>query len=898
MSWTRRLLDTFRAGRVDREVEEEIRFHLEMRARELVDRGMPPDEAFHATRRRFGNITRIREQTREADLLAWIEILLRDIVIALRTMRNRPAMTAVAVLSLALTMGANTVMFTILDNVVLKPLPVQNPERLILLKQPARGAGPPVLEAKFQHAMFERLRANGDGIVDLFGCGPATETSAILEGAPHEVYRQPISGDAFAVLGIRPFIGRTLSRGDDSGNHPDTAVALLSHGFWKRRFAGNPAVLGKTIVFGDRPYHIVGVAEPAFFGVEVGAAVDVWTPIAAEPPNVLLSRSPWVRILGRLRPGVTMDQVQPPLQGAFSAMHREQARGIPPDSPKEIVRQFLSQQLVVLPGARGLSPLRERLTEPLVVVVVVSALVLLIACTNIANLLLARGAARGKEMAVRSARGGGRGRLIRQAMTESVLLALISGALGLWLAALAVPFVLKQLAPEASPVRLDLQVDWRVVAFTASLSVFAAILFGLWPAWKTSRVNIASVMKGAKARGRARGNRVLGSAQVALSLLLVIGAAMFVGTWRNLVRVDAGFDREGLFLVMMQMRAPGQDEAASRRVWQEILRRCANVPGVNAASLSGFSPFSAPAWTYPVNVPGREIDPEDPGYFAVPVSAGYFHAMGTRLLRGRDFEPRDMLENAPYTVVVNETFARRYFPLEDPIGRKFASVDLRPGVPGWMEIIGVVADTKYSSLRADAPALSYLPVFHMPAAGAMRSAHIQARGDANAGSLPQALRREVAGAGAGVTVQRIVRLSSLMDETLIQELLLARLSGFFGATALLLACAGLYGLMNYSVVRRTKEIGIRMAMGARQGTVLVMILRDTLFVVLGGVAAGIAVALALTRFIASLLFGISGHEPEMISVAVTAVVAAVLIAAYVPARRASRMDPLATLRCE
>jgi predicted permease len=883
MSLFRRFTAAFRNREVDDRIDDELQFHIEMRTKELISSGVPAEEARRRVLLRFGNQSLTKEKTRAAGMFVWLETVLQDIRYALRALRRSPVVTSVAVLSLALAMGANTAIFTLVNAVLLRTLPVREPQRLVQISSPNDFALDSAQEY-VTHPLFDRLRTNGGRFIDLLAVGGVTTVAASVSGSDEKADRQPISGDAFAILGVGPVAGRLITPEDDGepGKHP---VAVLSYDYWRRRFNLDPAVVGRTIRLRNQAHQIVGVAQAGFSGADVGNMVDVWTPLSMEPLDRLTQNGySWLRIVGRLKQGVTIGQALGPLQAAFHAELLERVKEAPPDAPGEMVRKFISQKLQASPAPRGFSELRTRFTKPLWIVMSVVALVLLLACTNVANLLLARATARKTEMAVRISIGAGRGRLLRQLLTESLLLAGLASFAGFLCALWGAPVLVGLLAPEDDPVRLVTAPDSHVFLFIAALCIVTALLFGLMPALRTSRT---AGVRSARPGTRSRLGKALVVSQVAISMVLIVGAMLFLTTLRRLTTLDPGFDRRNVLLAGVRMTNPPTARAKVDAAWTELLRRAAAIPGVEAASLSSWSLFGGNTRTEAIYRPGKPLN--DEMVYVLPVSREFFRTMGTPLISGRDFTSSSETPVA----IVNQTFARLFFPGENPVGKLIGEDDSRSV---WLRIVGLAQDAKYDNLRAAAPPMVYLPLEHNKEP--FHGVTLELRTRLNAGSVAPALRKEIAAAGPNLKADEIVRQTKLVDDTLVQERLLAKLSTFFGALALLLAAIGLYGIMSYAIVRRRQEIGIRMALGAGQRRVLGMVLRESLAVVVVGSAIGIGAALLITPVVKSLLFGVSPADPVSMALSAATLLIVAAVAGFLPARRASRVDPMIALRYE
>ena len=906
MSWKRQLAklgNLLSHGQRAADLEEEIRSHLQMEEQENLESGMPPDEAHYAALRRFGNVTLARERSRE--IWGWnsVETLWQDLRYGLRMLAKNPGFTAVAVLTLALGIGANTAIFSLMNALLLKSLPVKNPEQLVLLG--SRGSSG-ATDYSFYYPVYRALGDQSQFFTDLAAFSPA-DLNVTVDGAPEPmVPGQLVSGGYFSVLGVSALAGRSITVDDDRvpGGHP---VAMISYGYWKRHFALAPSVIGRVIQIDGTPFTIIGVTPPEFFGVEVGSAPDITVPLMMQPQVMPADENwlvrpinvvNWLRVVGRLRPGVTEKQALAGMGVVYQRIMEDEAAKI----DAEWAESWRAERLVLAPGSRGLSGLRQQFSEPLFILMTLVGLVLLIACANVANLLLARAAARQKEIAVRLAIGAGRWRLIGQLLVESGLLAILSGACGSMLASWGGSALVSFLSIGRSAIVLDLSPDLHILLFTAAVALSTGLLFGLVPAMRASHLDLTPALK-ARAGNLIEGDhrlpvgKVLVIFQVALSLPLLIGAGLFVRSLRNLNSRDAGFNRESVLVVRVEPKGSDQKHGPTairlNHIYQDLQDRVEAIPGVLSASLAGTNPTTAINPNGTIRTPsGQEV-----GFGKVQVYPRYFRTLDLPILAGRDFTPADMVENAPYVAVISETLARRAFPNESPIGKRFECEGHdRP----LCEIIGVVADARYSNLRGDAPAVAYQPFLQRNTGRGQMVLHVRIWGR-NAG-ITERVRQEVQAIDKALPAFQIQTLATEVDAALIQERLVATLSSFFGFLALVLAAIGLYGLMAYAVAQRTNEIGIRMALGAQHGDVVRMVLRDTLFLVLLAVAIGVPVALAVARLasslISDLLFGLKATDPVTIVLATVLMVAVALFAAYIPARRATKVDPMVALRYE
>ena len=894
----------FRRARKEQELTEEIDAYLEMLIEQKINEGLNPAEARRAALIEFGGREQAKEKVRDAIVGHQLETFWQDLRYGLRALGRNPAFAAVAVLSLALGIGANTAIFSLMDAVLLKMLPVKNPEQLFFLEK----AGVPPRPKRFSnlsHAFFEQSRAQRETLAGVCAFAYSLRVNAVVDGQAEVAQAQQVSGDFFATLGVNALLGRNFTEDDDKvpGGHP---VVVISYNYWQRRFGRDPEVVGKSVALNGHPFTIIGVTPPDFFGVMVGESPDLWAPammFAQLNPGRSIEEyfnNPLHNVLARLKPGVSEQQTRAALTNLLQQSLMAEDSQLSPER-----RQALRQQSVALmPANQGLSRLREQFSEPLRILMAVVGLILLIACANVANLLLARATARKKEIAVRLALGAGRFRLIRQLLTESMLLAFIGGALGLLFAWWGSGFLLELVGSGYDPVFLNLTLDLRVLGFTAVASLLAGVLFGLAPAWRATSVDLTPALKDS-ARGSGAGSRLgLGKTlvvvQVALSLLLLIGAGLFVRSLEKLKGLDAGLNQENVLLVSTDPRMIGYQGRQIADLYQRMLERIKTIPGVRYASLSRQGLLSPYGSTMSVVVQARAPRPGENSFTRdnmntqsyCGVGPEYFEAVGMTILRGRGFTAQDD-EDAPRVAVINEAFARYYFGDEDPIGRRFGG---GPETSGQIEIVGVVKDAKYKSLREPAPRTHYIP--YRQDSTSWRETTFQIRTVADPAGVIASVRQAAREIDANLPLFNIKTLATQVDESLAQERLIGVVSSFFSLLALLLAGIGLYGIMAYAVSQRTREVGVRMALGARRGAVLRMVLRQGMKLVLIGVGLGLAASLAVTRLIASQLFGVTATDPVTFIGAPALLLIVALLACYAPARRATKVDPLVTLRCE
>jgi len=832
---------------------------------------------------------------------------LQDLRYGARMLLKHPGLTLIAVLSLALGIGANSAIFSLLDAVLLKTLPVKNPEQFVLLSRSHPQGSK--LSSNISYPVFAQLREQNHVCAGMFTVLDFVRLNASVNGQAEMVEGQLVSGSFHSVLGVKAVLGRTFSADDDQvpGANP---VAVISDGYWQRRFARDPAVIGKSIILNGAPFTIVGVTPPEFFGVTVGVSPDISLPLAMLAQAIPGETAPaesyrhdaLPHILARLNPGVTPQQASAALTLLLQQSLRAEAGS---QWSPEREQDFQQQRIELTPGSQGLSGLRRQfyeplrlLSAPLGVLMAVVGLVLLIACANVANLLLARATARRKEIAVRLALGAGRLRLIRQLLTESALLALLGGALGLLFAYWGNDLLLTLISSGRRPLLLQLAPDARMLGFTAAVSLLASLLFGLAPALRATRVDLTPALKDSprmpgRGSSRFKLSQALVVAQVALSLVLLIGAGLFVRSLLKLQSLDVGFEQEKVLFLSVDPKLIGYQRPQIADLYRRVLERIAAIPGVRSASLSRNSLLSGGRIEGAISLPGStSMSDESRWVRRDAVGPRFFETVGMPLLMGRDFNAQDN-ERAPQVAVINETCSRAYFGHESPLGKRFG---WEPEQSSEIEIVGVVKDAKYHSLREETPRMIYLP--YLQDSGAWRETNLQVRTANDPLSMAAAIRRELQAIDPNLPVFGVKTLKAQVNESLAQERLVATLSGFFGMLALLMACVGLYGVLSFTVSQRTAEIGIRMALGAQRGNVLWLVMRETLLLILIGIAVGLSAALATTRLTASLLFGLAPTDLVTVSLATLLMIMVGALSGYLPARRATKVDPMIALRCE
>ncbi len=888
----------FRRRNRDKELNEEIQGHLTLAAREEMESGKKRPDAQSAARRELGNEVRVRELTREMWGWRWLENLLQDIRYGIRIMRRSPGVTAVAILSLALGIGANTAIFSLVDAVILKRLPVQEPERLVHVMRNAPWYDEPV--GSFTNPIWEQVRDQQDVFNGVF-VWSEEQFDLTQGGASHFADGLYVSGDYFSTLGVRPAAGRLLQSSDD--RRGCSGAAVLSYGFWQQQFGGAENAVGGLIRLNGYSFPIIGVTDRNFFGTEVGRRFDVAIPICAEAivngkRSMLDQRSSWwLSIVGRLKPGWTAEQAEARLKVLAPGIYKAV---VPMDWDAEGQKRFLKLTFAATPAANGISYLRRQYSRPLAILMVVAGFVLLIACANIASLMLARAAARKKELAVRLAVGASRSRLIRQLLTECLLFSAAGALLGALFAHWSSALLVRYISTTRDNVFLDLSINTRLLMFTAGIACACALLFGVVPAFRSTKVSVAESIKGGEGghnegRLRSSGIRWIVASQIALSLVLLVSAGLFIGTFRNLVTLDIGFDRSHVLLVQTGLNAakvPQNQWAGDEAI---ILEKIRAIPGVRSASQSVMTPVSGFEWNnYIYSVGGKNLSGDDALADFNYVSPGYFQTLRTPILAGRDIDSHDTSESQQ-VAIVNQTLARKFFNEDFPIGKSFTMDEGPKGKSAPIQIVGIVKDAAYIELREAFPPTAFFPMTQIE--GGSGSPWFEVRTNSNPSGLAESVQGVIASINPAITLQ-FRTLEEQVNDSMKQERLLATLSGFFGALALLLAVIGLYGVLAYLVTQRQKEIGIRMALGAAPGSILRLVLRDVAILLAVGIAAGTALALATTHYAQKLLFGLAPHDMTTMFLAAAILAGVALIAGYLPARRASRVDPMTVLRNE
>jgi predicted permease len=906
-----RIAGMFRRRRLDGELDEELRAHLEMAAEENQRRGMPADEAWKAALRDFGGVTQVRETVRMREGVLWVENLRRDMAYALRMLRKSPGFAAVAIGSLALGIGANTAIFSIAKSALLDRLDVPHAGELRLFAWSSKRKSVVhsswgdfdetqngVTSTSFSYPVYQLLRKQNHELEDLFAFKNLGRVNVTAEGEAEVVQADLVSGNFYEQMGVRPQLGRPIEPSDDEkpGASP---VAVISDGYWTRRFNRSPSVIGKTMLVNLVNVTIVGVNPPGFTGAKgTQSSPSIFMPFSLQPavfpyrnePSLLMSDKVWwMQIMARAKPGVDQGRAQAALDVALkSAVHATMTV-----KPEESIPDLMLED-----GSRGMNEASRNLKQPLLLMMGLVGLVVLLACANMANLMLARSSARQKEMSVRMALGAGRMRILRQVMTESLLLALLGGLAGLAVGYFGRHAILGMLSSPAEPTMMRGNLDWGVFAFNLALSLVTGILFGVGPALQATRAQVSSALKdSAQTTTRRRrgftGKAVVGF-QVALSTLLVVVAGVFLRTLMNLNHINPGFDARNL--VLFELRPPQKEYPGEKQIqlFHQITDRLATVPGVESVAATSVPPLSN---NYEGDdfkpLGGKAMDKEDTVDNST-VGDQYFAAFRIPILAGRGFAPTDT-ETSPKVAVVNQALAREYFPNENPIGKSFITSGAKNEKPTY-QIVGVCADTRYGSLREDPPPIFYLDYRQAPEIDWGMTFVVKTR--TSRAAITPLLRRTVASMDPNLPLVDVRTQQEQIDEQLMNEHIFADLTAGFGVLALVLACIGIYGLMAYAVSRRTNEIGIRMALGARAAQVQGMVLREALWMTAIGVVAGLGGALALGKLIASLLYGLKAWDPGTLLAAAALLTIVAVGSTWVPARRAAAVDPSQALRAE
>jgi predicted permease len=915
MGWIRRLGATLRRENATDVFDEEARFHLEQRVEEYTRRGMSPEDARREAHRQFGSVRRARERTRDANTLPWLVDALQDLRYAARQLRRDPGFALAAILTLAIGIGANTALFGVVNELLLKPLPVPSPRELVLFnwlegRQRMRTGMDGVrttdeatgraTSTSFSYPTFRRLQEANRTLTELFAFYPLQQLNIVVDGSAEVSSGQYVSGNYFRGLGVGAALGRTLTDADDRPAAPP--VATITHRHWSLRFERDPRIVGKALLINRVAFTIVGVTPEGFAGtLDVTQSPDFTLPFAVEPllgggrSELVRPAFLWVHMIGRLRSGVSREQTIADLTPAMQHSMLEewqQARTTGTGATSGDAARTLddASTLRAEPGGQGLMDSRRRYAQPLFVLMGCAALVLLIACVNIANLLLSRGAARQKEIATRLALGAGRLRLVRQLCTESLLIAVLGAAVGLVLAGWASSAVAVW-RPWGGAAMLESALDWRVFAFCGAIALCTGVLSGLVPAIRAGRTELGPATKRTTGAASTLPARVLVAAQVALSFVLLVAAGLFVGTLRNLHAVDKGFNADSLLIFRVQPQLNGYAPPQIAALYARMIERIEAIPGVRGATLSRHPLLALGRRADGVTLEG--VSKAGGGVEVNVVAPNFFDTMEIRLLLGRAFDERDN-GAAPRVAVVNERFAAAFLAGANPIGRRLWFGDAAIGTP--IEIVGMTRNAKYADLRSPTSPTVYVP-FQQDIPG---QANFAVRIDGEAMAVAPAIRSAVREIDATLPLFDVRSQAEQVEQSLARETMFARFSTLLGAIAVILAAIGLYGTMAYAVSQRTAEIGLRMALGAGRATVVDMVVRQALVLAAIGVAVGVPLTIGAARtagtVLERMLFGLELYDPLIMTGAAAFLALVAVVAALVPARAAARVDPLIALR--
>jgi putative ABC transport system permease protein len=899
----RRIRGLFCADEIQREIDEELRFHIDMRTAENISRGMPAEEARLDAGRRFGNLMRTKERGYEVRGGRWLESLWLDLRYGARMLRRNPGFTAVAIISLALGIGANNAIFTLVDQILLRLLPVHNPQELVQLETTGGAVGSNWGDSRqnFSYPTYLALRDRNTVFSGLTG-HRVGGTSLIGEGSSEMVNVGMVAGNFFEVLGIRPYLGRLLTQDDDK-TRMGRPVAVLQYDFWQKQFAGNPDIIGSKIQLRGTSFTVIGVSAPGFDGIDVGLQTQVWIPVTMSTivtnyQNAFDDeRFSWFYLFGRLKPGVSIDEAQAAMRVLYAQRREEELKSgyfqrFPADRDR-----FLHKTFNLVSAARGQSSLRGQFGQMLIVLQWLVGFVLLIACTNVANLLLARGAARQRELAIRGALGAGRFRLIRQLFVESSLLALIGGTAGLLLSSWLTRGLIRILPFDPANLALSASPDLRILLFATVITFLTALFFGLLPAIRGSRVSPEATLKEeagsiAGGHGHVRLRKAFVTLQVGLSCLLLIGAGLFARTFQNLKNVDLGFNAENIVRFEV-LTAAVYDNGRKLQNYRSLMERLAAVLGVKAVGATDVALFTGDASESTFTLPGADTKGEThPWSLFNWITPGYFEAMGIPIKAGRDLSWSDW-GSSRKLCLVNESLVKRYLGGANPVGRSLAvGAKNTPDT----EIIGVFGDARYDHVRGRIPRQIFVAMDANTSFPDGINVFARIQGDPRA-VMPQ-LREQVRRVDPNLVVHSMRMLDDQLNVLLSEERMLSLLSVGFASLACLLAVIGLHGVLTFVVARRTREIGIRIALGADKGNVIRLVMSEMVPLILIGIAAGVIAGLLSGRLVESQLFGVKATDLYIYVICVVVMLMSALAAALLPAWRATRIDPMTALRLE
>ena len=931
----RRLGFYFRRERFDRELDDEMRFHLAMKARAKMQDGLDPTDAQFNARRQFGNQIRLKERSREMWSFRWVDTTVKDLQYSLRMIAKSPVFASVVILSLALAIGVNTAIFSLVNAVLLKSLPVKNPQELVLFGSVA-GADTFVAghsgngrrdkktglryRSSLSSQMFQRMKEQNQTMTDLFAFAPVFHNlNFSVDNQAGIATGQYVSGGYYKGLGVQPILGRTITDEDDKLGAPP--VAVITYRYWVERFGRDAAIIGKPAFINAKPFTIIGVSQPGFecaMGIDKTAEISV--PLVMESQlngraaDSAYSWNWWLRIMGRLKPGVTIEQARGNMEPTVQQSARDEIAAYLAQRPNARVDKYVPPTLTAISGSQGEMFVRQEYGRELYILLIIVGIVLVIACVNVANLMLSRSGARQKEIAIRIALGAGRLRLIRQLLTESMTLALAGGLAGLVFAFWVKGFLIPLFPWGDQSLAVDMSMDFRVLGFTAAASIFTGIVFGIAPALKATRIDPGPSLKesaGSQSAGRSRITlgRALAVVQVALSIVLLIGAGLFVRTLRNLQHVDYGFDAQNVLLFEINPSLNGYRGDNLQNIYQQVAERIDSVPGVKSTTVSLFPLMTGGGWGPGIpNIPGaKKVPDQNATVYLLPVMNNFLQTMGIPLLSGRGFDSSDNA-NSPKVAIVNEAFVR--LALDDGMGLGQHIEFSRTDSARQFEIVGIAKDSIYEDLRSAPQPIIYLPfqqhISQLDRMGSGMTYEVKSTGDPT--RLVPAIREIVRSIDSKIPILNIRSQERQNEMKLDRERGFATMTGALGLLVLMLAALGLYGVMSYNVTKRTREIGIKMALGAGTRRVLAQVMQETIVVVSIGIVIGIIASVELNRVLASaligffsdqsMLFGVSARDPISLASAAFFLLTVAALAGYLPARRAAKVDPLVALRSE
>lgn len=894
MSLLTRIRNVFRKGAVQREIDEELADHID----HAVSVGRNREDAERA----LGRAVLLREASTDIKLASWLDSLKSDVVFGIRQLRRRPTVTAAAIVSLALAIGAVTSAFRLIDAVLLRPLPVADPQSLTVLAYTYVDdtSGKTEEGDSFSYPLFREFQAAVKDKADLMVVSYAgrNDLTYSTDDQMEKAYRQYVSGSHFSIMGLSPAQGRLLTPADDQkpGAHP---VAVLSYDYWTRRFGGDPKAVGRTFHHGNQIYEIIGVVQEGYTGTETGTMTDFFIPAMQNEEAINNPGWQWMRIWLRPRPGVSEEHIRQPLEAAMVAHRKERMKSWPAELLKTMGEKYLKSSVILNSAAAGASGTQKNYRRPLYILAVVVFLVLLIACANVANLLTAQASAREKEMALRLSIGAGRARLVQLMLVECLILALSATVLGGLFAWWSAPFVVGMINPPDNPVRLSLPADWRVLGFSAAIALGVTMLFGIVPALRASGVKPANALKGGEdPHGRRRLMNALVAAQVAFCFLVHFGAGLFVATFQRLSTQPTGFSSDRVLLLNTGVKGAGPAARRPWAVWEEIAGRLRESPGVESVAIASWGLMSGNGWSSSVIFPNREPDTRSP-YF-LGVSPQWLSTMKIGIIAGRDFRSGERSAHLDEkkqpvdgSVIVNETFAKTYFNGENPVGKSFQTREGKEQTLVRNIIVGYVRDARYRNMREQ-----IRPTIYVPFGENQSGTFIIRTSAADPTSMALPLRRLVSQTRPEFRVSGTNTQQEYVNNNTIRERLLATLSMFFAVVALILAAVGLYGVLNYAVLQRRREIGIRMALGARAGHVARKVTSDVFVMLILGSALGLGAGLISEGYVETLLFEVKGTDLRLLATPFFTLLAAALLAAIPPVFNATRTDPSTALRSE